>query len=313
MKVSIIIPAYNEEKYIGKCIETLLNQTHRDFEIIIINDGSKDRTVEIVKNLASKNKKIKLLSQNHGGPGRARNLGAQNAKGEILVLVDADMEFDRDYVKKLIKPVEEGREIGAYHIKEYVANKGNIWARCWGTKRVEDKPGMRRPIFRAILKKEFDRAGGFDPATGTFDDQSLAKKLGKEAIGVNAVCYHNNPTTLSETFHHSKWIGGSFIVNSDAMKRHLKRFAIKIILGLVLLALIVFGFLNSWKITLGIFIILILAAIIIKVVREKDARRIYASPVFYCIFIAGFLFGILRQLPNIILRKIKREKVEYKY
>jgi len=313
MKVSIVIPAYNEEKYIGKCIESLLGQSYRNFEIIIVDDGSTDRTVEIVKKLASKNKKIRLISQNHGGPGRARNLGVKNAKGEIIVLVDADMEFDKNYIANLIKPIVAGEAIGTYHTKEYVANKDNIWARCWGTKRVEDKPGMKRPIFRAILKKEFERAGGFDPAAGTFDDQSLAKKIGGEAVGVDAVCYHNNPTTLSETFHHSKWIGGSFIVNPEAIIRHLKRFTIKIIIGLVLSFLIIIGFLNFWKITAVIFAILVLSALLMKATKEKDMRIFYALPVFYFIFITGFLCGILKQIPNFISKKIKKEGVEYKY
>ena len=319
MKVSIIIPAYNEEKYIGKCIETLLNQSYRDFEIIIIDDGSKDRTVEIVKKLSSKNKKIKLLSQNHGGPGRARNLGAKHTKGGIIVLVDADMEFDKNYIKNLVKPIVEGREIGTYHIKEYAANKKNIWARCWGTKRVEEKPGKTQPIFRAILKKEFLSVGGFDPAKGTFDDQSLAKKLGKEAIGVDATCYHNNPTSLPETFNHSKWIGGSFMTNKDAIKRHIKKFS-KFIFPAILIFAVALIFLIFYRLLLFTIILVLLSPVILaillairRILKSPDPVLFFALIIFFLVFIFGFAAGGIKQFINVLASRMKGEKISYKY
>ncbi|MCW8966769.1 MAG: glycosyltransferase family 2 protein, partial [Candidatus Pacearchaeota archaeon] len=101
-KLSIVIPVYNEEKYIGKCLESLNKQTYKNFEIIIIDDGSTDKTVEIIKKFD-----VHLIKGKHKGTAFSRNLGAKSAKGEILIFIDADMTFDKDYLKNLIKPILE--------------------------------------------------------------------------------------------------------------------------------------------------------------------------------------------------------------
>src|SRR3989344_7011206 len=99
--VSVVIPAYNEEECIDGCVKTLVNQSYKPLEIIFVDDGSKDKTLEILE----KNKDIKVLKQDHKGPGAARNLGVSKGKGEIAVFVDADMEFKEDYIERLIKPI----------------------------------------------------------------------------------------------------------------------------------------------------------------------------------------------------------------
>ena len=75
--LSVIIPTYNEEKDIGECISTLLKQSYKKIEIIIVDDGSSDNTLNLVK----KFRQVKILIQNHQGPGKARNLGARKSKG----------------------------------------------------------------------------------------------------------------------------------------------------------------------------------------------------------------------------------------
>ena len=93
-EVSVIIPAYNEEQYIGACLESLLNQTHPSYEAIVVDDGSTDRTVEVIRSFNG----VRLLRQDHSGPGGAYNLGAQHARGDILVFVDAGMTFVPDFI-----------------------------------------------------------------------------------------------------------------------------------------------------------------------------------------------------------------------
>ena len=90
VKVSVIIPAYNAEKTINKCLDSLLSQTLDDYEVIVINDGSTDNTKSI---LNSYNDRIKVISKKNGGIGIARNLGIREAKGEYITFVDSD-----DYV-----------------------------------------------------------------------------------------------------------------------------------------------------------------------------------------------------------------------
>jgi glycosyltransferase involved in cell wall biosynthesis len=214
MKISIIIPAYNEKKVLENCIESLGAQTYKDFEIVVVDDGSTDGTLEILKNLKKSLLNFKFIKQGHLGAGAARNAGAKLSKGEILVFVDADMAFDKDFLKNLVAPITEDMAKGTFSKEEYVANWYNIWARCWnineGWEQKRRHPANYpdyQPVFRAILKSEFEKVDGFTPG-GYNDDWSLYRKLGYEAVNApNAVFYHINPSSLGEVFKHAKWVG----------------------------------------------------------------------------------------------------------
>jgi glycosyltransferase involved in cell wall biosynthesis len=212
--ISVIIPTYNEKKYLESAIESLGDQSYEDFEIIVIDDGSTDGTLKILKNLKKTLPNFKFARQNHKGPGAARNYGAGLAKGNIFVFVDADMTFDPDFLKNLTLPIRKGRAKGTWSKEEYVQNWDNIWARCWN---IEEGWQERRrhpkgypdvqPVFRAILASEFKKVGGFTPG-GYNDDWSLYEKLGYMAENTaGAVFYHKNPSSLSEIFGHAKWVG----------------------------------------------------------------------------------------------------------
>src|SRR4030042_3432769 len=98
MKISVTIPTYNERGVLEECIESLGAQTHPDFEIIVVDDGSTDGTLEILKNLSKTLDNFKFFKQAHGGPGLARNFGVKEAKGGVLVFVDAEMTFDKEFL-----------------------------------------------------------------------------------------------------------------------------------------------------------------------------------------------------------------------
>ena len=214
MKISVIIPTYNEEKVIANCLKSLMGQTLNDFEIIVVDDGSSDKTKQVLRNFQFPVSNFQLLEQKHRGPGMARNLGAKQAKGEILVFVDADMTFDKNFLKNLIRPIDAGKIKGTFSKNEYVSNWDNVWARCWninegweeGRRHPKNYPDKQK-VFRAILKSEFDRVGGFTPG-GYNDDWSLSGKLGYEADPApGAIFYHSNPDTLKEIFKQSMWAG----------------------------------------------------------------------------------------------------------
>src|SRR3989338_5607166 len=133
--VSVIIPIYNEEEVIENCLESLAKQSYKDLEVILVDDGSTDRTLEIIRNWKFEIGNLKLLEQKHMGPGVARNLGASEANGDILVFVDADMAFDKNFVKDLVKPILDGKSIGTFSKNEFVTNKDNIWSICWNINR----------------------------------------------------------------------------------------------------------------------------------------------------------------------------------
>ena len=204
-QISIIIPTYNEAKYIKTCLESLTQQSLLPYEIIIVDDGSTDKTVEALLG-------FRILRQVHKGAGAARNLGAKHATGDILVFVDADMEFDPDFLTHLVAPIVAGKTQGTFSKNEFVKNWHNPWARGWsfclGLKDNRliptDSPDIA-PVFRAILKSQFDRVDGFDEHRGYDDDWSLSEKLGFKATATDAVYYHYNPDSPLEIFRQARW------------------------------------------------------------------------------------------------------------
>lgn len=226
MKTSVIIPAYNEEKHIKQCIESLMQQNYPDFEIIAVDDGSTDKTKDILNDFASKNEII-FLKQNHLGPGHARNLGVSVSGGEILVFVDSDMSFKEGFLEELVAPIISGKSKGTFSKEEYVANWNFPIARFWQYNQgifenrmiPKDYP-EKAPIFRAILKSEFVKAAGFDADIGYTDDWTLSRKLGYESTLVEgAKYYHFNPETLKEVFIQASWVGKNEFISGSIMRR----------------------------------------------------------------------------------------------
>lgn len=104
MKVSVIIPVYNVEKYIEKCLDSLVNQTLKEIEIIVVNDGSPDNSQEIIDKFQKKYpKKIKSFIKENGGQGSARNFGLKHATGEYIGYVDSDDYVEKTMFEKLYK------------------------------------------------------------------------------------------------------------------------------------------------------------------------------------------------------------------
>lgn len=95
IKISVIVPVYNVEEYLEKCLDSLVNQTLKDIEIIVVNDGTKDNSQDIIDKYVKKYKNIKCYKKENGGLSSARNYGLKYAKGEYIAFVDSD-----DYVEK---------------------------------------------------------------------------------------------------------------------------------------------------------------------------------------------------------------------
>ncbi|WP_343338751.1 hypothetical protein TPELB_09620 [Terrisporobacter petrolearius] len=101
--LSIIIPAFNIENYISRCLDSLINQAYKNIEIIVINDGSNDKTGEIIDEFVKKDKRIKVIHKKNEGVSIARNTGIDIAKGEYIGFVDGDDSVDEDMFETLIK------------------------------------------------------------------------------------------------------------------------------------------------------------------------------------------------------------------
>lgn len=107
-KVSVIVPFYNVEGYIEKCLETLVNQTLKDIEIILVNDGSQDRSIEIVKKFIKEYpEKIVYVEKENGGLSDARNYGLKYAKGEFVAFLDSDDYVEIDMYENMYKLAKE--------------------------------------------------------------------------------------------------------------------------------------------------------------------------------------------------------------
>ncbi|WP_312009326.1 glycosyltransferase family 2 protein, partial [Shouchella clausii] len=106
-KVSIIIPAYNAERYISNCIESLLDQTYDDIEIIIVNDGSEDSTKDIVDKYAAVDKRIIAVHLENGGVSTARNKGLEISSGSYVTFVDSDDWVEPDMLSFAVNKIEE--------------------------------------------------------------------------------------------------------------------------------------------------------------------------------------------------------------
>ena len=206
--VSIIIAAYNEEKYIETCIKSLLKQTYKPIEILIVNSESTDLTPEIVKKYYSKGVKL-LNAKRLAGPGGAWNFGWKNSKGKILMFFDADHIYGEDYIKDLSAPVIKGEDICTMHNLERIANIQNIWARAFAKERATTKNG-RGQIFTLIRRDVFEILGPFDPSLGYADDKTLFFKYNLTSLGVDTKILRFNPDSLKDHWKHGKWVGKSY-------------------------------------------------------------------------------------------------------
>jgi glycosyltransferase involved in cell wall biosynthesis len=212
IQISIIIPVYNEKKVIERCLESLARQVLKPKEIIVVDDGSTDGRMDEILRFAQDD--VVVLRQSHKGAGAARNLGVKHATGDILVFVDADMTFSKTFLEDLVKPIQDGKSKGTFSKLEYVANWNNRYSRFWNYAKGIYEPRSipadypeTAPVFRAILKTEFEKAGGFDENKGYNDDWSLSEKLGVKATEIKARFYHYNPESLAEIFIQSRWTG----------------------------------------------------------------------------------------------------------
>jgi len=95
--VSIITPMYNAEKYVGQTINSVLSQTYENWEMLIVNDGSKDSSAEIVADYSKKDSRVKLINQPNAGSAAARNNALRNAIGQFICFLDADDLWDNNF------------------------------------------------------------------------------------------------------------------------------------------------------------------------------------------------------------------------
>lgn len=125
-KVSIIVPLYNAEKYLEKCISSIVGQTYRNIEIILINDGSTDRSHEICYKFKTQDPRISYIYQNNSGVSIARNKGLDVSSGEYIMFVDSDDWLDPDYVSIMVNSIDKNDIIVSSFTEETESNNISI-------------------------------------------------------------------------------------------------------------------------------------------------------------------------------------------
>ena len=229
--VSIIVPAYNERKHIGDTIENLKKIDYKKKEIIIVNDGSTDKTAEIAKKSG-----VRVVSVKKGGKARALNYAIQIARGEIIATVDADSYPEKDILLKSV-PFFQNKKVVAVTTKIYVKNKKSLIAKIqeieygmisWGRKVSEyiesiwATPGPMSLYRKSVLKE----VGGFDEKNAT-EDIEIAWRLLSKGYKIRmspGKTYTNVPSTFRKWWHQRiRWnIGGMQTFNKykgSAFKR----------------------------------------------------------------------------------------------
>lgn len=111
MRVSLILPVYNSYKFLNDCVRSILNQTFVDFELIMVDDGSTDKSLELCQEWSTKDKRIKVYHQNNLGPSAARNSGIRIANGQWIVFVDSDDKVLPTYLSEMYKIVSNHEDV----------------------------------------------------------------------------------------------------------------------------------------------------------------------------------------------------------
>ena len=217
MNVSVIVPTYNNEAVIRSCLDSLANQEFGgEYEVIVVDDGSTDDTVGAVLTYP-----VKMLKQGHGGPASARNLGAGDADGEILLFTDADCTVERDWIEKMCNPFTDETVVGVQGV--YKTHQKSITAR-FVQYEIEERYEIMSKVgqidfigsYSAAYRKDvFLAEGGFDEnfqiASGEDTDLSyrLSSRGHKMVFAPDAVVYHEHPARITQylkmKFYRAYW------------------------------------------------------------------------------------------------------------
>ena len=109
--ITVVMPTYNDEKYIRRAIDDILKQTYSNFEMLIVNDGSTDNTAQILKEYSEKDNRIKVFHKENGGTGSALNHGFKHANGEFGTWVSSDDYKEPDYLEQLVTLLKDNRDV----------------------------------------------------------------------------------------------------------------------------------------------------------------------------------------------------------
>ena len=204
-KLSVIVPIYNVEEYLTACIESILDQTYQNLELLLVDDGSTDNCKNICETYVSKDDRVRLLSQSNAGQGAARNRALDIAQGEYIAFVDADDYIDRDMYSVMIRAMEETESdiancglvthSGIRNANSDVPEKNRVWVGAENVLReyFDSQYINGSPCNKVYCKHLFDEIR-FPEGVAREDVYIMYRLLGKcqRAVHVGQCFYHYN-------------------------------------------------------------------------------------------------------------------------
>lgn len=192
-KFSIIVPVYNVEEYIEKCLESIFNQSFKDFEVIVVNDGTKDKSMDIVKKYD-----VTIINQKNMGLSEARNNGVKKAKGEYIIFLDSDDYIEKDLLKEINKSIKNNPDVVRYQIqdvenneiiKEYEEEKFNGLSGVEAFKKITNYHYVEN-AWAYSIKREYFEEEKFKFKKGTYhEDFGITPLIILKAEKVNSINY----------------------------------------------------------------------------------------------------------------------------
>ena len=181
-KVSVILPAYNGEKFIAAAIDSVLSQTYKDYEVIVVNDGSVDGTARILDKYAGK---IRVVSQENGGIAKARNVAIENSKGEYLAFLDQDDLWLSDKLELQVPLMEKNKDVGLTYTDAHILCDNNTEFLSFGLRKPYRGMVVENLLLNnfiatssVMVRKEcFEKVGLFDQTLSPCLDYDIWLKI----------------------------------------------------------------------------------------------------------------------------------------
>lgn len=301
--VSVIVPAYNSERTIKRCIDSLLNIDYQNYEIIVVDDGSSDKTKDV---LLGFKERIRLIQSQHFGPSKCRNIATKEAKGDLVAFTDSDCLVHKNWLKELVKGFTQDKVAGVGGIQLSPDDETNFGRKVQTFFEltgflggyIKDKKNREltvvphNPSCNAIYRKEvFLRIGGFDEGLWPCEDVDLDYRLKKNGFifmfNPKAIVYHYRPQSIKALL---KMMSRYGYVQGILTKRY--GFFRKIqILPVIFLILIILFLLTMYSFWLLLFFCLVL---LIKLRNPIISFHVFLiSMISAFIWNLGFLRGIL--------------------
>lgn len=187
-KVSIILPIYNVEKYLEKCVNSVINQTYQNIEIILVNDGSKDSSGRICDELVESDNRIKVIHKKNGGLASARNAGYEMATGEYIMYIDSDDVIKNDIAEKCVSAMEKKRSDVVIFGYEKMSEDGQVLEICKWSNKTYNHDEMVEYLYEAICNMSFGYAWNKMYRKSTIDKSKVfgdAKVIDREDLIYN--------------------------------------------------------------------------------------------------------------------------------